>query len=334
LPNYITHWLIAERTAENLKDTVFEIPAARHRHCLLIGAIFHDALFYLPSSSPLKGYMDVAFRLHGDQGEDTYEILKDLAETARRGEGGQELLAFLAGLVCHIKSDAAFHPFVFFHTGRVNPESRGSSSRATQAHRRLESILDMHFAGGIKGIRAYSLKDFLRKADPWMDRLYTLAGELLSRPGQNPEKAGELARALEESLARFGRAQLFFQNRFLQRILFGLRGVLGDPLREISALGHHGGLKRYLPRVRGPMTYHHPVLGKEGSTTLEELFTRSVMESVMLLREISRALAQDISWIPERSGPCLSSGLPVTPARRMNIFSPVRLAGPRNRSHG
>lgn len=164
MPNYITHWLIADRTAAALGDTVFNGPVSRYRHCLLIGAVFHDALYYLPSGSAVAKFSRIASRLHGKNGEDTYDLLNKLTEVVRKGEGGEELTAFLAGLACHIMSDAVFHPFIFFHTGRVNAKNKGSASRATQAHRRLETILDLHFAGGSKGGPGLFPQRFLKKS--------------------------------------------------------------------------------------------------------------------------------------------------------------------------
>ena len=333
MPNYITHWLIADRTASGLKGTVFQVPVEDHRHCLLIGAVFHDALFYLPSRSPLAPYRNYAQQLHGESGEDTLGLVRGLLQAHGRGEGGPRLLAFTAGLVCHIISDAVFHPFVFFHTGRVRGDRAGSASRATQAHRRLESALDLYFAGGLKGVRSYSLRQYLDRAGPWMEELYALAGRLLTGPGSE-EKPRGLASAFRESMTRFAKAQVFFQSSPGPRLLYNLRRLLPGPLQEIVALGHHGGLKKYLPLLRVSLSYRHPVTGQEIQTTMEDLFNQAVDESVRLSARISDLAALGGPWPPDLVGPGLSSGLPQTPASSLREFAPQRLLGPGGKTRG
>ncbi len=332
MPNYITHWLIADRVAPGLRGAAFERPLKEHRECLLIGAVFHDALFYLPARSPLAPFKEYASRLHGDHGEDTFDFLRLILQAVGQGRGGGRLLAFAAGLACHIMSDAVFHPFVFFHTGRLDSPG-GGPSRATQAHRRLEAALDIYFAGGMNGIRAYSLREFLDRAGLWTEELYTLAGRLLTQPGPE-EQARGLALAFRQSFQRFAKAQVFFQSRPTARLLFGCRGLLPDPLREIAALGLHNGLKQYLPRLGQPLAFRHPVTGREVRTTMEELFNRAVAESVDLCLRISGLVAEHRPWPPELVGPGLSSGLPRTPSSSLREFAPQRLLGPRGKTRG
>ena len=334
MPNHLTHWLIAQRAAADLGGTVFEEPLARYRPCLMIGAVFHDALFYLPGRSPLAGFGAVASRLHGEDGEDTYELPRALAGLIRRGRSGPELTAFLAGLACHIGSDTVFHPFVFHHTGPIDPRNKVSASRSVQAHRRLEAALDLHFAGGFQGLKTYSLRSFLDQAGPWTGELFALAGELLAGPGAGPEQVRGLAQAFRISFERFAKAQVFFQNRAAARLLFSLRRALPRGLREIGALGYHGGLKWYLDLLKRPIPYRHPVTGAEEVVTVEQLFERAVSASVRLCGNLAELISTGTCRALEEAGPGLSSGLPGTPSDRLVDFAPRRLVGPRNRSRG
>ncbi|MBF0510631.1 MAG: zinc dependent phospholipase C family protein, partial [Deltaproteobacteria bacterium] len=99
MPKEITHWLIARRLAEKLDGTGYTPSLRQNPNCLMLGAVFHDALFYLPP------YAAIADHWHGIDGEDTFEMVRRLAGSLDEPSSQGPMRAFLVGVISHIFAD-------------------------------------------------------------------------------------------------------------------------------------------------------------------------------------------------------------------------------------
>ena len=107
---------------------------------------------------------------------------------------------------------------------------------ARQDHRRLESLIDMHLAGGYDRVRNYSLATFLRSAEAPLNGLYTHVGLAWLEPGRAPGFAGGLSWAFR----LFAFQQGLIRNLLLGRLSFRLFPICplyrsGDPCPVVLA---------------------------------------------------------------------------------------------------
>lgn len=322
MPSEITHWLIARAAARELAGTALAGPLEPDGpgwHWLHLGAVFHDALFYLPPASPLARYGTLAKVMHGEAGQDSFRVLRSLVESLRRQRAGvlmaapdsaappdPALTGLLIGLASHIQADSVFHPFVFFHTGLPRPDGRLSTNSA-QAHYRLEALMDIHFAGGLNRLAGYRLRNHLA---PIRSGLEAACAEVGRAFFQTRGPRLEFARAMGQGFDRFARVQPLFHNRLLARTLYTVRKGLPRTIREYSALAYSPQLKRTAPVLKDRHGYRHPVTGEGLDARVEELFELAVERTAELGRRLDRLVMDDRPLSRAEVGPDLSGGLP------------------------
>lgn len=287
MPKEITHWLLAEEVSGRLRGTPFEEPLKRNGNILRIGAIVHDAPYYYLKPDREKRFGDLPRKLHGTV-DDAYELIGALLSyTLERSRQEEEpLLAFLVGLVTHLFADALMHPLIFYLTGRYDDPSFRQGTVARQDHRRLESLIDMHLAGGYDRVRGYSLATFLRTAEVPLIGLYNHVGNAWLEPGRAPDFAGGLSSAFR----LFAFLQGLFRNPLLGRLAFRLFAITPAIVREILALSYSPQLLRYEERITGTIRYRHPCTGREQAHTIATLFQEAVEQSVAFCRGLEPLL--------------------------------------------
>jgi hypothetical protein len=232
MPKEITHWLLAEEVSGKLRGTLFEEPLQRNGNILRIGAIVHDAPYYYLKPDLEKRFGHLPRKLHGTV-DDAYELIGALLSyTLERPRQEKEpLLAFLVGFVTHLFADALMHPLVFYLTGRYDDPSFRQRSVARQEHRMLESLIDMHLAGGYERIRNYSLAAFIGSAEAPLKGLYTHVGRAWLEPDRAPGFAGGLSSAFR----LFAFHQGLIRNPLFGRISFRLFPIAPSVVREVRA---------------------------------------------------------------------------------------------------
>ncbi len=324
MPRDITHWLVVEAVAAGLGGGSYEAPLERAPHLAKIGAVFHDALFYVPRAFQER-FRSLADEFHGVAGEDTFRLIKGVARRIAGLSGTEErrgeLIAFLVGLIAHVTTDVVFHPFITYHTGLAEGGGGRARSAATQAHRRLEALIDVCLLGGFERLKDYSLAAYLARAGNGVRDIYRTVGEIFLPP----DETDDFVRAMAASFERFAKAQRLFKNRLLSGALFRLRPLFPAGLREIVALGYAPQLTKLLPRVAGRLDYRHPVTGEELVTDLDALFQRAVAETMALCLELEPVLAEGRPWPEGLAGPTLDAGLEGAPRDRRTHFAPRRL---------
>jgi hypothetical protein len=314
MPNCRTHWLVAELAAARLDAPPLAAAVSQAPAWLFLGAVAHDALYYLPESSPLAGFKAAADKMHAEGGEDPLLALRPLAEEPP----DPRRLAFLAGLVCHLAADAVFHPFIFHHTGRLTTADRRAKAQATQAHYLLETAMDLYFLGGRAGLTRHDLATWLIQAGPNRAEIFALMGRGLVEPS----RAADFAQAMVQAFARFA----VWQRRFALSLLAWLTRTLGRLLppesRAKTALAYAPQLRSRLPRLAGPLSYRHPVSGEAIKTCLPSLFHQAVDLALDLCRALEPHLAAGRPIPAEMSAPSPTTGLVLAPARAMAHFAP------------
>jgi len=308
VPRDITHWLIADDTAALLPPEAFYGGAARRAPALRrLGAVFHDALFYAPPA--LGRFAWVADRLHSEAGEDSFAPVRALHGIvgelrAAASPLADDVGAFLVGFVSHLHADATFHPLVYYHTGLPGPSGRMAST-VSQAHRRLEALIDLAFVGSLRALDDWSLAGYVKEAGRRLHDLSWLAARALVEPADG----ADFVATLDASWARYGWTQALFRRRGLAQASWVLRRLLPDSGREIAALAYAPRLVELLPRIAGELEYRHPVTGAPGRASLAALRARAAAAAAATLAQLE-ATGPGAEPLAGVTGPSLVAGLP------------------------
>lgn len=314
MPKEITHWLIAAHVADGLKGGILGNAVASNHCCLRLGAVFHDALFYLPKPSKAAHFLALAYQLHGTKGEDTYDIVRKLAVATINSNRPGPLMAFLVGIVSHIYADALFHPLVYSLTGNHSDPDPAQRTKAIQAHRRYETLMDLCFCGGLQDLKRYSLKQYLKRAEVPPPHLFDNALATLAREKGLPD----LSSAVVTAFRNFAIMQSLYKNQILSGLLYRMERFLPYGLKEISTLFYSPQLTAKLPKLSVVISYQNPVTGQALSQSLRKIFDTAVEKSVAFCRIIEPAIMQKLPLQLTERGPSLEAGLESLAMQRAN----------------
>jgi hypothetical protein len=313
MPKDLIHFAVAERTAARLAATRYA-PSLAPGHGLLLGAVFHDALFYAtpPGGVPLER---LAHRLHGADGEDTFTLIRIQAEHAAEAE---TLLArsLLVGMVSHLYADAVMHPLVWHLSGDYYSPIPAEKTAARQRHRALEALMDMLVCPGMLGRSRYSLRLMLRRCPRILDGLPM--ARLGSMASMTPSAATS---ALGRAWATYAIFQAAYSNRLLARTAYTLRPALPGPAAELAALFYAPQLMRQADALTGPVTFLHPATGQPHTASLDELMDQAADRAAALCRRLEPAVFDSARLDLDDAGPSMDAGLPAVSTREMLHFA-------------
>lgn len=285
-----------------------------------LGAIFHDALYYLLKPGYDPTIRELGDKLHGANGEDTFAIIRNVLKSIDESALGEQVLAFLVGAVTHIFTDIAFHPMVYFLTGNVYATDDAKRRQAVPRHRRLETLMDVYFCGGLKHVSQYSISSYLKAMEAERDALFWEMAK-----GFFPaDRRAEVVRSFASAYQAFALVQSLSIHKTFARVFSTLEAlpVLPRSGREIAALLYAPGLLRHLEKISGPISYRNPLSGDEHLVTLDTLFEQAVETSVEFSRTVEKILKKEASVDALPAGPCLELAIPGAVATRMRFFSP------------
>lgn len=314
MPKDLIHFTIAERTAALLSDTRYADRLDKARPALLLGSVFHDALFYAvtPNATPLE---NLAHVLHGAKGQDTFTLVRLQANHAAR-EHSPVATALLVGIISHLYADAVMHPLVWHLTGDYYADDKAARSRTRQRHRALESLMDMTACPDKLGDSNYALRRQLRILGERLTTGIPLT-ELAELAGMEPRTA---ARGLKTSWQIYAVMQTAYTCRPLAWALGALHPFLLDGLAEIAALFYTPQLMPQAPSLQGSIEYKHPVTGKKHSSSLNDLMEQAAQQAATLCRSLEPAVFEDTP-VDLDTGPSMDAGMPSTPTDAMHHFA-------------
>jgi len=322
MPKEMTHWLVAERAAGELESTALGRVAAGQPNLLKIGAILPDILFYLRWPGLNRRFGRLADRIHGVDGEDTFETLTGVLAAAGRSARPDPWLALAVGLASHVFTDAVFHPLVHYHSGDLRHPDQRAKSQSIQAHRRLETAVDIYLKGGLAKVRAPRLAGLIAGAETPLPAVLTRVDWPYLSPGQTLD----FVRALMISLRLFSRVQAASVHPFWGEILASGDRLPGQAVREVAALAYSRWLARRCSLLDGPIAYRHPVTGQESRASLAELTHQAVRRTVDFCQEVDDRLARGEAPLPPGPGPSLEvdlSGVALAQARHFSPDGPL-----------
>jgi hypothetical protein len=304
MPKEITHWLVSMKTAEALRGTLMGDAALSNQNALKLGAVFPDILFYLRKTPENFPYRSIAYSWHGTNGEDTYDLIRQIMVAMENSPYRPQLAAFLLGVATHIKADKIFHPMVYYLTGNYHDTEPARKSAAVRRHRAFESLMDIYFCGGSRHAAEYKMEAILNDLEIPLPQIMGL----LRKDGNGPEITPDINVFFEKALKNMLVLQKLYSRRMLGRLLYTIAPVLPRSAGEMAALFYAPQMDRIIPRLPDTLNYRHPVTGDDKTTGMEGLFEEAVMQSSLLLEEIERHLTAGSNSAFSEHGRSLSYG--------------------------
>ncbi len=314
MPKELIHFHVAQATAARLADTRFAEAAARHESALLLGSVFHDALFYAvtPGAAPAER---LAHMLHGADGQDTFALLGLQAELVRQCPKRGPATAAFVGMASHIMTDAVMHPMVWYFSGNYYGDNPLERTLVRQRHRALESLMDMTLVPEMIDNSRYRLRHQLASLNeerPWpVQGLAQMAG--LDGP--------RMQRAVSTGWRIFGTLQSLFPIRPLAQSLFALRRILPDSAAEVAALFYAPQLLAQQSPLQGSIAYRHPATGEHHVASLPQMAETAADRAEALCRNFAPHLFDNAPPPSNAAGPSMDAGLADTPASAMRHFA-------------
>jgi len=317
MPKEIVHWMVAERAGELLSGGPFGPALSRCPSGLRLGAVFHDALFYLRGDHP-SGLISLPHRLHGSHGEDSYDLLRLQAAHLHAHKTQPLPTAFFVGLASHVFADATLHPLVYYLTGNYYDADARRRTAAVRRHRALESLLDMVAAGGPDEVREQSLRALVSGLEGPL--ALACPPESLAALAGCDAKAAQ--KGLDDALQTYCTMQNLCRMPVLAGLLRDLSGILPASLREIAALFYAPQLYEQQGAVAGRMNYRNPATGDWLYGSLAELMELAARRTARFCASQAPSLTAAGALKDEGSGPTLDMGLPGVPVTQARYFSP------------
>jgi hypothetical protein len=305
MPKEITHWLVAEQAMRELEwERQNGDQAFVQQSLVRLGAVFPDAPYYTLGGKRPRA-LQLADRLHGALGEDTFDIVQDciavIRQTSHEDSFSQSFRDFLFGAITHICTDVIFHPFVYFWSGDV----RTNFHCAWRNHRAFESALDLVFCKEF-GVHpdSFSLAQDLHHCTP------VLAGILAHVPSIVP-----FHKEILSGYSTMATVRRLGANAPLGWLLDRVESALPISWQFYTALRYT--TDRGLD-AKKMYKFQHPVTGELDFTSFQTLFDASVQESVRVWGQVERCLASGEAF--EERGKSLEVGIAGIASSEMRYF--------------
>lgn len=308
MPKEITHWLIVDEVLRNpdLTNLAVQYRDNDLRHIAYLGAILHDAPYYVLGRRRSRA-LQLADRLHGAAGEDTFELLRSALPILRSKPNNHVFRAFLLGATTHICSDGIFHPYIYWHSGNVFT----APNHAWQQHRAFESALDLAFGECFCkrfSLDTFPLHEYLRRAERILPELLK-AIPLLT----------DFAEEILSGYRTLARVRCYATNTVFRSLTERVNPRLPMSVQTYTALCYPTP-SPLQSRITTPLSYTHPVTGEAFSASLQEMFNVSVQESVRVWKTFEQCVAEGGDF--DECGKSLEVGLCGIASSAMCHFAP------------
>lgn len=315
MPKDLIHFKVARMTADRLAGTRFAPALDTCLPGLLLGAVFHDALFY-GATKRARPFARLAHRLHGAGGQDTYRLIRLQAAHAAQADNRNMAAALLVGMVSHLFADVVMHPMVWHLSGHYYADDKREKTLARQHHRALESLMDMAVCPEMVGRPLFLARNLLLAAG---DVLYDAlpVNELAALAETPPEQAPS---GIRTAFRIYAGLQSAFPVKFLSRTLFTIMPLLPDAAREIIALFYAPQLKAQTGTIDGNIDYRHPVTGVAASSTIVDMMTEAADRAAGLCTELEGSVFNGRPVELPEDGPSMDAGLSGLSADAMRYF--------------
>lgn len=286
MPKERTHWHLAARAGAVLTPGPLADAVLAYPEHVFLGAVSHDTAYYALGNAFAKS---VADRLHGAEGQDSFEPFRALARS--RDQWGAPGLAFGFGALTHLVADAVFHPWVFSWTGDAEAPDPALRRGWFFRHQEMETALDLHLEALWGPAPAHSYTALTRRVRAELGPIEAFLG-----PG---------ARTW---IADHGRLQGLFHRPWARALARG--AAWGRRRGDGDWSGAFYGRPGEHPAFAGPLTWVDPVTGRASFATLGALVESFDQTIAVLASEWEAAWVSGRVPFEGRVGPALDTGHP------------------------
>jgi hypothetical protein len=298
MPKELTHWVIAKKALDRLEPGPVKQALLGHFPTFLLGATAPDTPMYALLDS--ERYAKVARRLHGSEGEDTFDPPARVLRQFR----GMDAAAFALGVVSHVMTDAIFHPWIMYYSGGCHDPEDSVRHHNLFRHRLLESWLDLHYARQNPALAGFHHRRLFRGGSASLGRTASFFSVLFG--GEKRPEAGVNAAIYCHSLFHWA-----FTKGWIGFVARGAGRFLGKGPLAYVPLFHPGSGQPGAQLFSSPINYRHPVTGRARATDLAALEGRASAVTARIFAQAQSHLEKgSLPELFERfKGPSLESGL-------------------------
>ncbi len=280
MPKEIAHLILAQKVSQQMPATsIFHGPVHRCFNLFQYGAVAPDTCFYYlfgPYASTVQKACQV---FHST---DSSALQPVLGLLNHRPEPADDVLAFAAGLCCHILTDTVFHPMVYYFSG-MDDLHEGATAR----HRLFETALDTCFASRHSAKKPVRLYPVVQSVEVSQDRLAWLLRKVLCPEPMLWERY--LLRAIKYHQA----AHWLFCNRIACRAVhFPAPTFMGLP-PVYRNLFYPVPTPVFLPLFSHGIHFQDPETGKISSERISGMIDKVVSQTLLLLGRIEDGFLSD-----------------------------------------
>ena len=314
MPKEITHWTIADMAASKTRSTAAAHAVKKYRNLYYLGAVVFDTPYY---GAALPGYgflKDIGDKLHGSQGENTFEPLQSMLDQFM-ATADDRLLAFALGAITHVVVDSQFHPLIYYYTGNYFDKDPRKRRAAMANHARFEVFLDLHYYGRLKLINDGSMAKTIRGTGMDLGHLSSLVSLLFF------SKRGANLPTVRRSLRMHGRLQTLFTRPLARRISSLLTGI--ETMGRFTSLCYPRMTAIDAPFFSRKIEYRHPVTGDACRRSIADLEDGAITRILELFDTVcaEQDAGADVNPLAELCGPSLESGLLNSTGDQMKYFN-------------
>lgn len=315
MPKDLIHFAVAERTAKLLSDTQYAPALAHNTDGLLLGSVFHDALFYAITSAG-KPLEKLAHELHGADGQDTYTLIRLQALHAAETKSPMAA-ALLVGIISHVFADITMHPMVWHFTGDYYAEDSNSRALARQRHRAMESLMDMTACPEKIHDPNFKLRRMLSRQKETLNACLPISA--IAKRADMP--AATVSKEIDTSWRLYAALQTAYCAKPLSWLLGAIRPLLPHAIAEFAALFYLPQLNKQRDYLLNTFVFRQPVTGEENKTSLNELMETAAQLAATLCRALEPTVFKNKPLNLTEIGPSMDTGLAKTATSAARFFA-------------
>lgn len=285
MPKELTHWIIAERTREELTRGRIADAVDSYPHHYYLGAIVYDSPFYAVFYKNSEHAAEIATELHGIRGEDTYGPFRRLISYFGDNPPAP-VLSFFAGGITHLFGDVNFHPLVNYFCGKYNDSDKHRRINSQARHRDFESCMDLYFLVNFEKelINNGRLSATLAGLIDSKTDVEKMAGIFYEdNPQPEPDSIWKLFR-------RHAFAQGLFGNSSMRNLFSFLSAASNGPLDTFRALFYPDSEQGF-PFFQSPIEYTHPHTGEKISASGDRIMAAATNAAARMLNGFQKGIS-------------------------------------------
>jgi len=331
MPRELVHWRVVQAVLEHprlAENKVLFSSLHREKLSAYLGSLAHDVPYYYRAGH--DPFEQVADYLHGKEGEDTFDPIRQLAAAilVRPPDEQISLWPFLFGMLTHMAADIVFHPMIFYFTGNYHAEDAEERHRAQARHRLFEVYLESWIRPRVQFSFGTTLQQLLTQNRDRNNRFAANVLDSILLPEIIwPEKFHGVE-AERRWLSGF-KQLAFYQRLFVSPAIgAGFRGftkLSGKRFLGIDALFNFG-RKEPSQALHGPLKFRNPVSGENCSASLDEMLQESIelsIEYILLFEPLVSGATREVDAVLGNIlGSSLNYGAPRAKVEYGMFFSP------------